>query len=49
MIEHQMKVVMSLCSRITVIDFGRQIASGTPTEIQENPEVIKAYLGDDQL
>lgn len=49
MIEHQMKVVMSLCSRIGVIDFGRLIASGTPTEIQNSPEVIKAYLGDDQL
>ena len=46
MIEHQMKVVMSLCSHITVIDFGRTIASGTPEEIQNNPEVIRAYLGD---
>ncbi len=49
MIEHQMKVVMSLCSQISVIDFGSLIASGTPEEIQRNPEVIKAYLGDDQL
>ncbi|MCK5540340.1 MAG: ABC transporter ATP-binding protein [Deltaproteobacteria bacterium] len=49
MIEHQMKVVMSLCSQITVIDFGCRIASGSPSEIQQNPEVIKAYLGDDQL
>jgi branched-chain amino acid transport system ATP-binding protein len=49
MIEHQMKVVMSLCSQISVIDFGKLIASGTPEEIQNNPEVIKAYLGDDQL
>ena len=49
MIEHQMKVVMSLCSRIAVIDFGKLIAVGNPGEIQNNPEVIKAYLGDDQL
>jgi branched-chain amino acid transport system ATP-binding protein len=49
MIEHQMKVVMSLCSHISVIDFGRLIAEGTPDEIQNNPEVIKAYLGDDNV
>jgi branched-chain amino acid transport system ATP-binding protein len=46
MIEHQMKVVMTLCQRLMVIDFGRSIAAGTPKEIQNNPEVIKAYLGD---
>ncbi len=49
MIEHQMKVVMTLCSHISVIDFGRLIAQGTPDEIQNNPEVIKAYLGDDNV
>jgi branched-chain amino acid transport system ATP-binding protein len=46
MIEHQMKVVMTLCQHLVVIDFGNTIASGTPREIQNNPQVIKAYLGD---
>lgn len=49
MIEHQMAVVMSLCTWIKVIDFGRTIAEGTPEEIQNNPAVIKAYLGDDNI
>ncbi|MFW5733626.1 MAG: ABC transporter ATP-binding protein [Oceanidesulfovibrio sp.] len=49
MIEHQMQVVMTLCQRIQVIDFGATIAQGTPHEIQNNPEVIKAYLGDDTI
>jgi branched-chain amino acid transport system ATP-binding protein len=49
MIEHQMKVVMSLCQRLMVIDFGHTIAKGTPLEIQNNPVVINAYLGDDVI
>lgn len=49
MIEHQMSVVMSLCSWIQVIDFGSTIAEGTPEEIRNNPAVIKAYLGDDTI
>ena len=49
MIEHQMKVVMSLCQHITVMEFGQTIASGTPQEIQSNPDVIKAYLGDENV
>jgi len=46
MIEHQMEVIMTLCKRITVIDFGKEIACGTPEEIKNNPKVINAYLGD---
>jgi branched-chain amino acid transport system ATP-binding protein len=49
LIEHQMKVVMSLCQHLTVIDFGCAIASGTPEEVRNHPDVIKAYLGDDTL
>lgn len=46
LIEHDMKLVMGACKKITVLNFGQVLTSGKPAEIQNNPEVIKAYLGD---
>lgn len=48
LVEHDMSLVMDICDEVTVLNFGRKIAEGTPAEIQRNPEVIKVYLGDDE-
>ena len=47
LVEHDMAMVMGIADRVLVLDFGRVIAQGTPTAVQANPDVVRAYLGED--
>ena len=47
LVEHEMRMVMDLADTVLAVDFGKPIAQGTPTEIQNNPDVIRAYLGEE--
>jgi branched-chain amino acid transport system ATP-binding protein len=47
LVEHHMDLVMSVCDRITVLDFGKVIANGSPEQVRNDPAVLAAYLGDE--
>jgi branched-chain amino acid transport system ATP-binding protein len=49
LVEHHMGLVMSIADHVVALDFGKKLAEGTPTAVQSNPDVVKAYLGSKEL
>jgi branched-chain amino acid transport system ATP-binding protein len=49
LVEHHMDLVMSVCDRITVLDFGKVVADGPPDEVRDDPAVVDAYLGEEAV
>jgi ABC-type branched-subunit amino acid transport system ATPase component len=47
LIEHNIDLIMEICDRVVVLDFGKQIAHGTPAEVRADPRVLKAYMGEE--